>query len=230
MSQQQGFTLVEIAVVLVVIGLLLGGVLKGRELITTARVHSLTEQQAGVRSAYRAFVDRYRARPGDMERSAAARAIGADIRTGGDGDGRLHAPSDGWPELNAVWEHLSKAGFIEGRFPGEPSGAAPSGDGDVSPLNAFNSPLVLARHDGYAGGDTPRLVLHLGGNVPATVARAVDAELDDGDPLTGRVRNAASRGEPGPHQSGPGCVDTSGAEAVWDTEQDPATCNPTVLF
>lgn len=230
MSEQQGFTLVEIAVVLVVIGLLLGGVLKGRELITTARVHSLTERQAGIRSAYRAFVDRYGARPGDMDRSAAARAIGAEIRTGGDGDGRLHAPSDGWRELNAVWEHLSKAGFIEGRFPGEASGAAPARDGDLSPLNPFNSPLVLARHDGYAGGDTPRLVLHLGGHVPASVARAVDAEIDDGNPVTGRVRNGETRSDPGPHQSGPGCVDTSGAEAVWDTADDPTTCNPTVLF
>ncbi len=230
MTEQQGFTLVEIAVVLVVIGLLLGGVLKGRELITTARVHSLTEQQASVRSAYRAFIDRYRARPGDMDRSAAARAIGASIRTGGDADGRLQAPSAGWRELNAVWEHLSKAGFIEGRFAGDPSGTPPARDADVSPLNAFNSPLVLARHDGYAGGDTPRLVLHLGGNVPARVARAVDAEIDDGNPVTGRVRNAEARARPGPHQSGPGCVDTSGAVPAWDTQQDPPTCNPTVLF
>jgi len=92
----------------------LGGVLKGRELITTARVHGLTEQQAGVRSADRAFVGRDRARPGDRKRSAAARAIGADIRTGGDGDGRLHAPSGAWPERNAVWKYVSTAGSIGG--------------------------------------------------------------------------------------------------------------------
>lgn len=228
--KQKGFTLVEIAVVLVVIGLLLGGVLKGRELIAAARVHSLAEQQAGIRSAYRAFMDRYRARPGDMDRAAAARAIGAEIRTGGDGDGRLQAPGEGWRELNAVWEHLSKAGFIEGRFPGDTSGVPPAADGELSPLNPFNRPLVLARHDGYAGGDAARLVLHLGGNVPASVARALDTEIDDGSPVTGRLRNAETRGEPGPHQAGPGCLDTSGSAPVWNTAQDPPSCNPTVLF
>ena len=61
----QGFTLIEIAIVLVIIGLLLGGVLKGQELITGARVRNLISQQDGIKAAFFGFQDRYRALPGD---------------------------------------------------------------------------------------------------------------------------------------------------------------------
>ncbi len=60
-----GFTLIEIAIVLVIIGLLLGGVLKGQELITGARVRNLISQQDGIKAAFFGFQDRYRALPGD---------------------------------------------------------------------------------------------------------------------------------------------------------------------
>ncbi|MDP3686236.1 MAG: prepilin-type N-terminal cleavage/methylation domain-containing protein, partial [Sulfurimicrobium sp.] len=58
-SQQQGFTLIEIAIVLVIIGLLLGGVLKGQELINNARVRNIINQQDGIKAAYFGFQDRY---------------------------------------------------------------------------------------------------------------------------------------------------------------------------
>ena len=61
----QGFTLIEIAIVLVIIGLLLGGILKGQELITSARVRNLISQQDGVKAAFFGFQDRFRALPGD---------------------------------------------------------------------------------------------------------------------------------------------------------------------
>ena len=51
-SHQGGFTLIEIAIVLVIIGLLLGGVLKGQELITSARVRNLIAQQDGIKAAF----------------------------------------------------------------------------------------------------------------------------------------------------------------------------------
>ena len=64
-SKQGGFTLIEIAIVLVIIGLLLGGVLKGQELINTARVRALNNSVDGVTAAWFSFQDRYRAFPGD---------------------------------------------------------------------------------------------------------------------------------------------------------------------
>jgi prepilin-type N-terminal cleavage/methylation domain-containing protein len=62
---QKGFTLVEIAIVLVIIGLLLGGVLKGQEMIESARIKSVVGDLNGVSAAYNTYFDRYRAVPGD---------------------------------------------------------------------------------------------------------------------------------------------------------------------
>ena len=55
-----GFTLVEIAIVLVIIGLILGGVFKGQALIDSARVRSLASEVTGIRTAWYSFQDRYR--------------------------------------------------------------------------------------------------------------------------------------------------------------------------
>ena len=71
-QQQKGFTLVEIAIVLVIIGLLLGGILKGQELINSARVRNLADSTSGIQAAYFGFIDRYRRVPGDWAQAAAA--------------------------------------------------------------------------------------------------------------------------------------------------------------
>src|ERR1700752_3577159 len=110
----KGFTLIEIAIVLVIIGLLLGGVLKGQELITAARVRNLISQQDGVKAAYFGFLDRYRALPGDYSQASATIACGALNCQNGNNNGRIEtaAVGGGIDEHIAVWEHLSRAGFI----------------------------------------------------------------------------------------------------------------------
>ena len=57
---QSGFTLIEVAIVLVVIGLPIGGILKGQELVNSARVRNLADLNAGTQAAYYGFIDRYR--------------------------------------------------------------------------------------------------------------------------------------------------------------------------
>ena len=64
-SRQAGFTLVEIAIVLVIIGLLLGGVLKGQEMIENAKIKSIVNDMKAIQVAYNGYVDRYKAIPGD---------------------------------------------------------------------------------------------------------------------------------------------------------------------
>jgi len=64
-NKQGGFTLVEIAIVLVIIGLLLGGVLKGQELIENSKVKNAAQDFNGVTAAFNSYVDRFRQMPGD---------------------------------------------------------------------------------------------------------------------------------------------------------------------
>src|SRR6476659_3166684 len=78
MKQQRGFTLVEIAIVLVIIGLLLGGILKGQEMITQAKIKNSIADFSGISAAYHGYQDRYRAIPGD-DPNAATRWSGASV-------------------------------------------------------------------------------------------------------------------------------------------------------
>lgn len=70
-QREAGFTLIEIAIVVVIIGLLLGGVLKGQEMIRNARSHNLADQGNAVKAAILGFADRYRALPGDYSAAVA---------------------------------------------------------------------------------------------------------------------------------------------------------------
>src|SRR5262245_804779 len=120
MGKQGGFTLIEIAIVLVIIGLLLGGVLKGQELITAARVRNLISQQDGVKAAYFGFLDRFRALPGDYSQ---ATVNIANVTANGNNNGQIEiaatcgsVPNCQAAEFIVIWEHLSRSGFINGSY------------------------------------------------------------------------------------------------------------------
>src|SRR4051794_28820863 len=114
--RQTGFSLIEIAVVLVILGLMLGAVLKGQELISGARVRYLIRHQDDLKVAYLAFFDRYHALAGDY---SAAVGIIPDVSTAacnggnGNGNGRIELAGN---ENILVWEHLSKAGFLNAKY------------------------------------------------------------------------------------------------------------------
>ena len=188
-KKQSGFTLVEIAIVLVIIGLLLGGILKGQELINSARVRNMADQNSGIQAAYFGFIDRYRQVPGDWAAAAAAQAIGdATVTLGGNGNGRI---DNTLAEAAGVFSQLAKSQFIGGGF--TPAVGAPATEAlyvstIASPVNAFNGPLVLTRNDGYSGTNSVRLNLHMGTNVPVSIARELDIKVDDGLPNTGVLR------------------------------------------
>ena len=116
MYKSRGFTLIEIAIVLVIIGLLLGGVLKGQELITGARVRNLISQQDGIKAAFFGFQDRYRALPGDYAAATINIANGGD---NGNGNGRIEDNATGGTvthEEILAWTHLTAAGFLNGSY------------------------------------------------------------------------------------------------------------------
>src|SRR5215510_4452973 len=94
LQRGRGFTLIEVAVVLVILGCLMAGVLHAQELIQSARVRALIAQQSDIKAAYYAFYDRYKALPGDYAAASANINCGATPCLDGDGDGRID-PSAG---------------------------------------------------------------------------------------------------------------------------------------
>ncbi len=225
-SKQKGFTLVEIAIVLVIIGLLLGGILKGQELINSARVRNLADQNSGVQAAYYGFIDRYRQVPGDWSASAATTAIGQTINSGGDGDGRIDV-TDSFVESGGVWEQLSKAGFISGNYVGSSDEATYRAN---APVNAFNGAVLLKRTTDYAGTAPERLAFMFGEQIPVSIMRELDVKLDDGVPTTGVLRFVDPAGSDGGNE----VYDSASATCVnggdWDIAANSQDCTGVFLY
>ena len=236
MIRQTGFTLVEIAIVLVIVGLLLVGVVKGQELVNSARVRGLAEMSSGIQAAYYGFIDRYRQVPGDMAAALATQAIGQAITNPAAavtvGNGQIDAGN--WDEASAAWEHLSKAGFIQGIYPGGATTAATYQVAGVAPVNVLNGTVLLAVSVDYVdtGVATPRLNLVLGDNIPVDIARELDVKVDDGLPQTGSVRYTGM--SPTTHfdpvSAAPTECQTAVAPIIWDIANDAQDCNLALLF
>lgn len=224
-QKQTGFTLVEIAIVLVIIGLLLGGILKGQELINSARVRALADQNSAIQAAYFGFIDRYRQVPGDMRDTDAQDAIGANVLTGGNGDGRLN--NGDLNEAAAVWEHLSKSGFITGNYDGLHADGYQSPTS--APVNAFNGYILLSRIESaaYGGTGSERLGFVFGEQIPVNTMRELDVKLDDGRPHTGVVRVTLG-GNFSPMTDSTDCV--VAADEIWDIETSSQDCNGVYLY
>jgi len=122
-SHRHGFTLVELAVVLLIIGLIVGGVLRGRELISSAQLNSIQTDANRIRTATVTFQEKFGALPGDLAEVGFLRTTALDnAPTPGNGDGRIRCaggdPGDcrlGNPEDEAVqfWVHLGTEGILE---------------------------------------------------------------------------------------------------------------------
>jgi prepilin-type N-terminal cleavage/methylation domain-containing protein len=191
--KQHGFTLVEIAIVLVIIGLLLGGILKGQEMITQAKIKNVIADMSGVSAAMYGYQDRYKALPGDDKNANSRWGTTAP----GNGDGVITGvytvdvtaaanTAAVANEAGFFWHHLRLAGFI-------------SGTGREQPFNAVSGKMGVETGDGAA---TPAGVLSDGGtpatlftslmlcsaNLPDKIAISVDSQTDDGIGTTGTVR------------------------------------------
>lgn len=175
---QRGFTLVEIAIVMVVFGLLLGGILKGQELVTQAKIKNIIADFTGISAAYSGYQDRYRMVPGD-DRYADQRWSGA---TAGNGDGQIAGkynsqnPAD---ESRLWWAHLRRSGFV-------------AGAGSQQPFNAVTGMIGVQTGDaaapvGPALGGYVSLIVCMA-SLPDKIAIAIDTQLDDGAPGTGTAR------------------------------------------
>jgi len=187
--QQSGFTLVEIAIVLVIIGLLLGGILKGQEMINQAKIKNVVSDFNGIASALYGYQDRYRQLPGD-DLNAATRWNITACASGTQGNGVIEGTYNGTGfETNCFWQDLRNAGFVAGQGTGassliQPTNAASAMIG-VQTGSGANPPVPVMVPTG--GGGFSSLMMCSAG-LPDKIAIAVDVQMDDGVNFSGTMR------------------------------------------
>jgi prepilin-type N-terminal cleavage/methylation domain-containing protein len=184
---ESGFTLVEIAIVLVIIGLLLGGILKGQEMITQAKIKNVINDFNGVTAAVNSYQDRYRALPGDDATADVRWSTQGAVKGNGDGAlaGVYNFVPAGTPtttqESNLFWWHLRLGGFV----PGAVTAGLAAG---LQPPNATNGIIGVQSSIGGTNnlGFSSNIVCS--SNLPDKIAIAVDTQMDDGTPAAGEIR------------------------------------------
>ena len=211
---QSGFTLVEAALILVIIAILIGGILKGWQMVQSTRVRRMAETVTSVQSAFFAFHDRYGRVAGDWNAVDAGNAIGATVNGGGNDSGHLDTtPGSPWAESNAFWEQLAN---------------------DLAPMNVFQRPIMIGRTSDFEGATASRRHVVVGRGAPAGALRELDTKLDDGKADQGTVRatvdDAAVSVFVGANRWGgrnAACVDAAGN---WDPDDGSDDCNALMLF
>lgn len=182
--QQSGFTLVEIAIVLVIIGLLLGGVLKGQELINSAKVKNLAQDFKNVELYIYGYQDRFKAIPGDDPR-AQTNIPGGAASDNGNGNGII----DGvWNSTTATDESAKFWRAV--RLTNFAAGPTDMTDASYYPTNVEGQRIGITSG---AAANTP--VTNMTGTYAfcsagllGKFAKQLDTTLDDGNTATGSVR------------------------------------------
>ena len=222
-SKQAGFTPVEIAIVLVIIGLLLGGVLKGQELINSAKVKNFATDFRNIPLFVYGYQDKFKALPGD-DINATGRGF-ASATTNGNGNGVINGNWDSTAatdESILFWQHVRLAGLAAGATavladpvvvgdPYIPKNADGGRIGIESGVSGFIGAQAAA-----AGPPAIAATPALGGSyiicsdgVLGKFAIQLDTTMDDGNPATGSMRTVNGTTSPTPHVRGQPALQTS---------------------
>jgi prepilin-type N-terminal cleavage/methylation domain-containing protein len=167
--KSSGFTLIELSVVLVIIGLIASGILIGRDLIRSAEMRKVQSQFEAINSAVNTFQNKYNCLAGDC--ANATTFFGADptcsVHPGyffndtpgaptcnGDGDGRLDA-NNTYYEMTTFWQHMAYAGLLSGSY----TGGWPTAAQQPAFIPGVNTPEVLGQNSYWLAFDGDNSVL-----------------------------------------------------------------------
>ncbi|MDO9281404.1 MAG: prepilin-type N-terminal cleavage/methylation domain-containing protein [Methylotenera sp.] len=190
---QTGFTLIELAIVLVIIGLLLGGVLKGQELINSAKVKNMAGDFKNIQVFMYGYQDKFRALPGDDPAAVAHLGTGAGQATTTTGNGKIDGP---WRSVTNAdescyfWEHVRRSGLANGSYPV----TCATSTSPTIPRNAEGGRLGIQSITGssaftkIAGMDGAYVICS--DAIQGKLAKQLDIMMDDGDTALGTVRVA----------------------------------------
>jgi prepilin-type N-terminal cleavage/methylation domain-containing protein len=197
---QSGFTLIEIAIVLVIIGLLLGGVLKGQELINSAKVKNLATDFRNIPVYIYGYQDKFRAVPGDDAAAAShvtgAQSCGAITANCNPGNGLIEGTWDsldttGTVESQLFWQHVRMAGLAVG-----PTLAT----SDLLPTNSVGGVIGITSIASF-GDPNLTAAAKLNGTyvicsagILGKFAKQLDLQMDDGSANTGSMREFSQAG------------------------------------
>ncbi len=196
-ENQDGFTLVEISIVMIIIGLLIGGTFGGMKLIENMQVNSTVQMLNSIESAAITFKDTFGRLPGDMPNTAARlpNCTVAPCATGGNGDRRLEASLamqaaiTDTSERFTFWHHLQAAGITSLGI----KNTTDMNFGEGQP----ETPLGIGLRMTFWGGSHWSMMTNTIANATAhapedimlngQILRALEAKMDDGKPQMGRV-------------------------------------------
>jgi len=189
-----GFTLVEMSIVLVIIGLIVAGVMGGRELVENSRTNKIIAQVKGYKSTIHSFVLKFNVLPGDMPNPRVYWPSWVSVAFN-DGRGNGNGIIDFENESRMFFKHLSLSGMIPGNYHatgcgGQPGVCVPKGPlkGSAFTARRINSTTSIAQaHIHFAGYDSSVPGSHNFGALNGQRAYAIDKKIDDGAPRYGKV-------------------------------------------
>ncbi len=163
-----GFTMLEMANALVIMGLLASGGIKGHAMIQSAMAHGVMKQTEELSAAVLTFYDKYGVYPGDENQE---NIPPGDSTNRGNGNRRIEAS-----ERYELFEDLQQAGLISGPFDGS----------DDLPLHAFGDTVEIRWINASPPNQGPRHYF-LFNNLPAEICQEIDLKYDDGNRSTGSI-------------------------------------------
>lgn len=208
--KQAGFTLIELSIVLVIIGLIVGGVLVGQDLIKAAEIRATIAQYEKYNAAMNTFRTKYNGMPGDLLYTTANSfglnpSAGSLTSSAGDGNGLIESTTSSNYNLPLrenvlIWQQLTAANLVDGAYGSDLSVAGVPGT--TVPANYLPA-AKLGRGNYWAAGSTAGLnyygiinptafgasgasyTLAAGGGITPIEAFNIDSKIDDGMPNTG---------------------------------------------